>query len=274
MSGHATEVSEGKRYPFGKNWRRFLGVLSDDRIQEAERSLREMLGAESLEGKRLLDIGSGSGLFSLAARRLGASVHSFDFDPDSVACTKELKRRYYAGDPQWKVEKGSVLDIDYVRSLGEFDIVYSWGVLHHTGDMWEALECARVPVRRGGLLFIAIYNDQGYRSTIWKWIKRRYCSGFSGRLFATVLVVPYFVFAGLILDVLRLKNPLVRYTEYKRQRGMSIYHDWFDWLGGYPFEVARPEQILDFFRLRGYELIKLKTTNGWGNNEFVLERRS
>src|SRR5439155_2047567 len=133
----------------------------DARIAAAERSLEEMLGRGSLAHKRFLDIGSGSGLFSLAARRLGARrVHSFDYDPQSVACTRELRRRYLPDDPAWTIERGSILDERFAASLGSFDVVYSWGVLHHTGDMWRALELALSTVDDGGLIFVAIYNDQ------------------------------------------------------------------------------------------------------------------
>ncbi|HEX8686718.1 MAG TPA: 50S ribosomal protein L11 methyltransferase, partial [Pyrinomonadaceae bacterium] len=122
MSAHAIEVSRGERFEFGENWSRFLAVLDDERIGKAEESLRAMLEVESLAGRSFLDIGSGSGLFSLAARRLGARVHSFDYDPRSVACARELRRRYFPEDPAWVVEEGSALDADYVRSLGLFDV--------------------------------------------------------------------------------------------------------------------------------------------------------
>src|SRR5690606_102989 len=125
-------------------------------------------------GLRFLDIGSGSGLSSLAARRLGARVHSFDYDPESVACTAELRRRFFPGSPDWTVERGSALDAGYLRGLGSFDIVYSWGVLHHTGRMWEGLANAALPVAEGGRLFVAIYNDTGTQSRRWRWIKRTY----------------------------------------------------------------------------------------------------
>src|SRR3954469_10416506 len=174
-TAHADEVARGERFEFGENWRRFLDVLDDERIAEAERSLREMLGVESLAGRSFLDVGSGSGLFSLAARRLGAErVHSFDFDPQSVACTRELRRRYFGDDAHWTVEQGSVLEDGFVASLGPWDIVYSWGVLHHTGDMWRALDLAQAATASGGTLFISIYNDQGAGSTMWRAVKRAY----------------------------------------------------------------------------------------------------
>src|SRR5689334_10674413 len=148
-----------KRFEFGKNWRQYLSVLDEERVYEAERSIRDLLGVSDLEGRSFLDIGSGSGLFSLAAHRLGAQVHSFDYDADSVSCTAELRRRYGGSDREWIVERGSILDIDYARSLGRFDFVYAWGVLHHTGAMWTALANAGALVAPGGMLAIAIYND-------------------------------------------------------------------------------------------------------------------
>src|SRR5262252_6514832 len=121
---HATEVAAGQRFEFGKNWARFLESLNDQRINEAVASLQNMLEVETLAGKSFLDIGSGSGLFSLAARKLGAHVHSLDYDPHSVGCTQELRRRYFNNDEEaWIVEQGWALDRDYITSLGKFDIV-------------------------------------------------------------------------------------------------------------------------------------------------------
>ena len=91
MTGYATEVSQGKRFEFGKNWSQFLAMLDEERITRAEHSLQSMIEAKISLGKTFLDIGSGSGLFSLAARRLGAQVYSFDFDHFSMARSAELK---------------------------------------------------------------------------------------------------------------------------------------------------------------------------------------
>lgn len=275
MNTHAIEVMKGERFEFGANWARFLSVLDDERIEEAKRSLKTMLGVESLSGLTFLDIGSGSGLFSLAARMLGAKVHSFDYDPQSFACTVEMKRRYFADDNSWVVEQGSVLDKEYMARLGQFDVVYSWGVLHHTGSMWEALTNVSPLVKNGGKLFIAIYNDQGRASRWWKHVKNIYCSGLLGRFLVKSFYYPYFIFGGLALDLLERRNPVARYSEYKKRRGMSRLHDWVDWLGGNPFEVAKPEEIYDFYAAKNFHLCKLKTcAGGLGCNEFVFERKA
>ena len=278
MSTHAIEIARGTRFEFGKNWARFLGSLDETRIAQAQESLRTMLETTHLEGKSFLDIGSGSGLFSLAARRLGARVHSFDYDPDSVACTRELKRRYFQGDEEWTIEEGSALDADYLRSLGAFDVVYSWGVLHHTGHMWHALENAALPVAPGGKLFIAIYNDQGSRSGRWEWIKKTYNNlpQFLKIPFAVAVSAPSE--AKAILRAVVTLNPgeyLRSWTQYDPTRGMNRWRDIIDWVGGYPYEFAKPEEIFDFYRARGFQLTRMNCGGvGLGCNEFVFVRDS
>ncbi len=262
---HGDEIAAGNRFGFGENWARFLADFDESRLAGAEQSLRDMLKLDSLAGKSFLDVGSGSGLFSLAARRLGARVHSFDYDPRSVACTCELKRLFYANDPEWTVDEGSALDTDYLASLGKFDVVYSWGVLHHTGDMDKALVNVVPAVAQGGLLFIALYNDQGPISRYWTLVKVAYNKNAVLRYLVIAFHAPYLF--GLRWLVRALSGRAVL------ERGMSLWRDMIDWLGGYPFEVARPETIFRLFRDQGFALQELRTCGGrMGCNEFVFRK--
>lgn len=275
MTDHAREVARGWRFEFGANWEQFLKVLDDDRIGLAEQSLRAMLGVDNLEGKRFLDIGSGSGLFSLVARRLGATVCSFDYDPQSVACTTELRRRYFTDDPDWIVEQASALDTTYLEALGEWDIVYSWGVLHHTGAMWQALENVSSLVSPGGTLFVALYNDQGVMSSVWLTVKRTYNrlpKGLRWLVLGPALIRLWG--PRSIYDLLSGK-PFHTWRHYSEHgvRGMSAWRDVVDWVGGYPFEVAKPEEVFNFYRDRGFRLVQLETCGGsLGCNQFVFTR--
>ena len=273
---HSREVNAGERFEFGKNWSRFLTRLNDERILQAERSLREMLGVDSLAGSSFLDIGSGSGLFSLAARRLGARVRSFDYDPSSVACTRELRERYFPNDADWRVEHGSALDAAYLESLGQFDVVYSWGVLHHTGAMWDALELAHRRVAPGGKLFIALYNDCGKESERWHRLKRTYCELPEPvkPLFAAAAMLPYEV-KDVARALLRLDpaSYVRSWTAYSGRRGMSRWHDIIDWVGGYPYEYVSVDVIVRYYAERGFAVQKIAADKGLGCNEFVFTRR-
>ncbi|MEM7404787.1 MAG: class I SAM-dependent methyltransferase [Pseudomonadota bacterium] len=274
---HAAQTARGERFEFGANWARFLDVLNDERIGRAESTLRSMLD-DRLDGLTFLDVGSGSGLMSLAARRAGATVRSFDFDPKSVACTQVLKERFCTNDEAWQISEGSILDAAFVASLERADIVYSWGVLHHTGDLWSALENAAQLVKPDGRLYVAIYNDQGGNSGRWRIAKRIY------NKLPRVLRGPYAIavmgpreLKFLLLSTLKGEPQMyfrnIRDYAQTSLRGMSYWHDLIDWLGGYPFEVAKPEEIFEFCKSRGFTLQAMLTQGGGlGCNEFVFER--
>ena len=279
MRSNMTAVDNEKselRFEFGKNWNNFLESLDENRIQEAETSLKNMLDISTLKGKIFLDVGSGSGLFSLAAKQLGAKVHSFDYDANSVRCTQYLKDKFFPKAKDWVVEQGSVLDKKYLKTLPKADVVYSWGVLHHTGNMFEAFENVVGQVKSNGYLFISIYNDQGAASHRWTWIKKKYnASGLIIRALLELYTLVRQWTITFIKDFLKNGNPFKSWCQYKKNRGMSAYHDLIDWVGGYPFEVAKPEEVFAFFKSKGFKLVHLKTcAGGSGCNEFVFQRES
>jgi SAM-dependent methyltransferase len=262
QNGDASEI----RFSFGQNWTNFLSVVDEGRVAHATGSLAEALG--DIRGKSFLDAGCGSGIHSLAAVRLGASrVHSFDYDRQSVECTREMKRRF-AADSNWHIERGSVLDETYIRSLGKFDIVYSWGVLHHTGDMWKALDL--VGIAADEKLMVAIYNDQGWKSRFWQSYKRSY-----NRTPRPVQRVMEILVLGWAWGKPFLRYPRrtrERWKNYLTVRGMSPWYDVVDWAGGYPFEVATPAELISFYEKRGFLVGYQEIRGGASCNDFVFSR--
>jgi 2-polyprenyl-3-methyl-5-hydroxy-6-metoxy-1,4-benzoquinol methylase len=262
------------RFAFGQNWTAYLKLVDEQRIQRAERSLHANLG--EISNRTFLDIGAGSGLFSLAARRLGARVVSFDHDPGCVSCAESLRQRYRPNDSGWRIMQGSALDDAFMRELGSFDIVYAWGVLHHTGEMWRALAQACLRVAPGGRLFIALYNDQGRASKYWLAIKRLYNALPARAQPALVaLVLARWMPSLACGDLINRRNPLDRYRGYaETSRGMDWWCDWVDWIGGYPFEVARPGDVFAALAEHEFEMLTMRTTPTFGCNEYVARKHS
>jgi SAM-dependent methyltransferase len=275
--------SADTKFAFGKNWAGFLETLNDEKIKVAQESMQRLLGIDDLQNRRFLDAGSGSGLFSLSAYRLGAPVTSFDVDHDSVGCAQELRERFCEDESRWIVLHGSLTDTGFLKDMGRFDVVYCWGVAHHTGQMWSSIGHLIRNVDSGGLLVLAIYNDQLYISRAWNvvkriyqrlpgWLRPGYVAAIGSVTFLKRLTIT--LLAG-ILRLVAFRNPLVPFTNWIRQTqasGMHGWHDLVDWVGGWPFEVARPEEIFRFMRDRGFRLQELTTSTGHGCNEFVFVR--
>jgi 2-polyprenyl-6-hydroxyphenyl methylase/3-demethylubiquinone-9 3-methyltransferase len=227
-----------RHFAFGKNWASFADSLDSDQIDEAEKALRNLLSGASLRGRRFLDIGCGSGLHALAALRLGAAeVVAIDVDADSVATARAVLSRYAAAS-NWRVEHVDVLEIDPAR-FGTFDVVYSWGVLHHTGSMYPALRHAASMLSPQGRFLFALYR-RTWLCSVWK-IEKKWYSQASPRAQG---IAQFIYTRGFALALLLKGTRLRRYAEeYARRRGMSFQHDVHDWLGGYPYESIAPHEV-------------------------------
>jgi 2-polyprenyl-6-hydroxyphenyl methylase/3-demethylubiquinone-9 3-methyltransferase len=261
-------------FRFGRNWQRYVARhLDPDRERIAAESLAGLVG--DIRGKRFIDIGCGSGLFSLCAYRAGASeIVSIDVDPDAVSAARQLHEA--VGSPQhWRILHRSILDRGLVEEVGTSDIVYSWGVLHHTGDMYTAIRGAAELVPPAGLFAIAIYNrvaDRWLDSERWLSIKRAYNR--APRPMQVAMELTYALY-WLLGRLRRRMNPLREARAYRQSRGMALWTDLVDWLGGYPYEFATAAQIVHFCEGScGLSCVKIvpEPSNGTGNNQFVFER--
>lgn len=265
-----TEIqeTEAQRFAFGRNWEKYVRKsFSEERLEIARRHLLGFLGEQGLAGKRVLDIGCGSGLHSLAAIRSGAKeVVSFDYDARSVAATLIL--RQMEGNPaHWRVSRGSVLDPAFMERLGQFDIVYAWGVLHHTGDLWQAVRQASSRMAPQGRFYVALYTAGVSHPSdeFWLDVKRRYNrSGWLGKKGIEAWYVARHV-TGMMRSGI---NPLTQILSYRRARGMSYFTDVRDWVGGWPMQFSSIEEVTDFARALGLERMNIKT--GEANTEYLF----
>jgi 2-polyprenyl-6-hydroxyphenyl methylase/3-demethylubiquinone-9 3-methyltransferase len=278
--GKADRAHQDTSFRFGENWASYAREVEEKHITAATDCLLRLVGEGYLTHKRFLDIGCGSGVHALAALRLGArEVLAVDVDADSVATTRTLLERYVP-DGNWRVEQVSVFNLDPAVH-GTFDVVYSWGVLHHTGDMHRAIRCAANLVHPGGLFVFALYRKT-WLCPLWR-IEKKWYAHASPRAQATARALYVW------LSSLRLRARGVCLNDYiqhyYQKRGMSYYHDVHDWLGGYPYESITPDKVdqvmqgMGFVKVRAFiyrERIRIFGRGlglfGSGNDEFVYQR--
>ena len=261
------------RFEFGKNFLDYHATQFDEeRVELSRRTLLGFLGLANLEGKRMIDIGCGPGLTSLVAFRAGAAeLFSFDYDPNSVEATRRMHA--LAGSPSnWHVERGSAIDAAYMDRLGQFDVVYCWGVLHHTGDQWTGFRNAANRIAPGGLFYVALYNTDYHTfpsPEFWLWVKRLYNR--RGRLTKRALEVGYVV-ADVLWKLARGKHPTVHMRDYKKRRGMSYWVAVRDWVGGWPMEYATVQEVKAFAARLGLGLELIKTNTASSVAEYLFRR--
>ncbi len=268
---------KSKTFAFGKNWERFIKKYGDSeglnrRLEIAKKSIADFMNVDNLKGRLFLDVGCGSGIFSLAAFDLGADVVSFDVDPFSVkGC--EFYREKRGNPTNWKVYQGSVLDNNFLRTLPKADIVYSHGVLHHTGAMWQAMTNVKNLVKEDGYLYIAIYNKMyGWFNGSRAWQIKKQIYGHLPRVLQYLWEGFYFFRHALLPFIIRLKNPLKNLQNFYKKRGEDVWVDIRDWLGGYPYEYARPDEVFDFYK-NEFTLVNLFTKNTLALNIFLFKKK-
>lgn len=249
-------------FNFGKNWLDYSKTAKEENLEMMEESLINLIGLENIKDKNFLDIGCGSGLFSIAAKKLGAKkVVGIDILPDSIKSSEENKERFNVQDIYFK--QLSILD-NQIRDLAKFDVVYAWGSLHHTGEMRKAIENTTHCVENNGLFVLAIYNKH-WTSPIWKKIKCFY--NISPKFIKSIMIFAFYYIIATAKFLVTRQNP------FQKKRGMNFYYDIIDWLGGYPYEYASKDEIVDFVSKYEFKLIKFNKANvPTGCNEFVFKK--
>jgi len=258
-------------FEFGRNWAAFSRhKLDHDHVAQARADFAALFDGVELNGKTFLDIGFGQGLSLLVAAASSAHATGCDIDP---LCAKILRRNSVlfpeVGLQDIRVITGSILDPDTqenIRSAAKngFDIVHSWGALHHTGDLNRAFCTAAELVATGGHLVIAIYNHH-WSSPLWLPIKWLYCSlpEFGRRLMIGMLS-PIIWVAKLIVTG---RNPS------RMRRGMDFRYDVIDWVGGYPYEYATVEEVQELAEKLGFEYVRHRPPRvPTGCNEYVFRK--
>lgn len=265
-------TSDDRRFEFGKNWKDFIERhYSQDIVDVSKRHILGFMKRDDLKGLSIIDIGCGSGLHSMAMFQSGAaSIHSFDYDPNSVAATRMVHT--IAGSPAtWTMQQGSVLDDAFMASLPQFDFVYSWGVLHHTGDVWKAIRLASDRVKKGGLFYIALYSADVQKDPtpeFWLEVKQKYVT--SGWLKRRQMDWWYVWRFMMHKNPARIPVVLKQMRDYRKNRGMNMFTDIRDWLGGWPMEFVWDAEAVKFLEERGFKLKEIAT--GHANTEFLFER--
>ena len=279
--------SEGITFSFGSNWREYLECADELSIESARKDIVSWLGADGVKGKTVLDIGSGSGIHSLVFWLLGAKrVLSFDYDTNSVQATRSVWEK--AGKPaNWDVRHGSILDPVFIQSIESgdgFDIVYAWGVLHHTGAMWNAIKAASSLVGQKGMFWISLYaKGPAYPRHLAEKQKYNRASRLGKKLMELQFI------AELVRQRLRGYGGLRRCAsallhgrvkdatspfrwKVKKARGMDTYHDIVDWMGGLPYEVANVEEATTFLADYGLRLKKVEEAPEGSCHVFLFAR--
>ena len=265
-----------EHFSFGQNWSDYSEIVEERHIISAEEDLTRLMNSGDFANRKWCDLGCGSGIHAVAAARLGAVVSAVDIDPQSIATTKRLAKKFGV---EGKIVSLNYSVFDLPFNNESFDVVYSWGVLHHTGDMWSAItEASRlVSMTEGSQFVVAIYR-QTRLCRMWK-IEKRFYKDASPIVQGTIRRL--FVLAYDFSLIARRRTPWSHRRNYFQMRGMSFKHDVHDWLGGYPYESANARELETMMRKIGFRLVRefVRAPNrtpwgffGSGCDEFVFER--
>jgi 2-polyprenyl-3-methyl-5-hydroxy-6-metoxy-1,4-benzoquinol methylase len=261
------------QFDFGQNWSDYSAhALTGERAKEAQNAFAALLAdAGGVAGKSFVDVGFGQGLGLLSAAAAGAEVVGIDINPKCEDVLERNKRFFPTVQQHIPVIIGSILDDEIVRraldvspTAGEYDIVHSWGVLHHTGNMKAAIRNTARLVKPGGYFIVALYNRH-WSSRAWLLIKYMYCKA--------PAPLQRLMVRALLPIIYAAKRLVTREDARKQSRGMDFYYDVVDWVGGYPYEYFSKTEAIAFVESLGFECVRsIDSRVPTGCNEFTFRR--
>lgn len=258
-----------QQFAFGRNWQQFVEhALTPEKIEQARQAFRQLCVGVTFEGRTFLDIGFGQGLALCLAQEMGAVVLGIDIDDDNVPSLQKTLASFHSSCAP-RIRIASILDRAFVEELrrsGQFDIVHSWGVLHHTGDMWQAICNAADLVKPDGCFILSIYNRH-WSSPLWRLVKWSY--NHAPRVVQRLFIFAFYPIIYLAKFLVTGQNPK------RKQRGMDFFYDVVDWIGGYPYEYASAEAIADFVCRLGFDVLRVIPANiPTACNQFVFRKHA
>ncbi len=257
-----------RTFAFGKNWQAYVQhALTPQKVAQAKTAFLKLFEGIEFRGKSFLDIGFGQGIALFAAQERGAHVMGIDVDEENLRSLTKTAQMFHSQQMP-VVRIASILDDAFVETQlqqGQFDIVHSWGALHHTGNMLQAIHHAASLVKCGGYLVLAIYNKH-WSSPIWGRIKWLY--NHSPEFVQQLLVMLFYPIIYLAKFVVTGKNPKAK------ERGMDFFYDVVDWIGGYPYEYASIAAIQEIMERKGFVCVRIiPALVPTGCNQFVFQKR-
>ena len=230
---------------------RFYDVVWTEYIPEYEKSEEHwqlFYSPEEIKGKRVLDAGCGTGIFSIIFARNGAAeVIGLDISPGSLTTARHLKDNFKLDNVHF--QQADMLQLPFPNQ--SFDIVWAWGTVHHTLNPWQAMEELLRVLKPGGSILLAIYTKT--KITFLHEIIRKTLIKTSRKTWQPLAKIMAF-FRGPVVAIFKKRE--------KSRQGEKLEELIFDWYFVPIRHHYYPREIKDFLEQKGLTIEKFLPASG------------